>query len=121
MHSKLISICVQAKPHNVFILHMYILTFMHEHNELEEFYLQLDKVVKAVPKKDIFTVFGDWNTKVSPDAWQERAGTMGEIGLVKTNDKDLRLLEFVQSQRLTLANTLHTHSRNKALTREIGP
>lgn len=37
--------------------------------ELKEFYQELDKVVNAVPKKDILVVLDDWNAKLGPDAY----------------------------------------------------
>lgn len=66
---------------------------------------------KAVPKKDILFMLGNWNAKVGPDAFQQWAGTVGKFGLGET--RIIRLLEFVQSQRLTLANTLRPHKKSR--------
>lgn len=80
---------------------------------MEEFYKQLNKVIKAVMKTDIFIVVGDCNAKVSPDTYYQWARMVGKFDLGKTND---RLLEFAQSHQLTLANTLYPHKKLKMAT-----
>ena len=45
----------------------------YDHNEIEEFYDQLQNVIDQTPKKDILVVQGDWNAKVGRDVcgnWQ---------------------------------------------------
>lgn len=91
---------VSAKPHSVIIVQVYAPIFTHENNEVEEFYQQLDKDAKAVPKKDILVLLGGWIAKVGPDAYRQCARMVGKFGLRKTK-------EFSQSQRITLANSLH--------------
>ena len=114
--SRLISIRISAKPHNMTIIQVYAPTSDHEDEEIEEFYELLDTTIAKVPKKDILIVQGDWNAKVGPDAYQNWAGTAGRFGLGETNDRGLRLLEFARSHHLTLANTLHPHKLSRTAT-----
>lgn len=114
--SRLISIRISARPHNITIIQVYAPTSDHDDEELEEFYEQLDSIIKKTPKKDILTVLGDWNAKIGPDAYQQWAGTAGKFGLGETNDRGLRLLEFAQSHNLTVANTLHPHKKSRTVT-----
>ena len=114
--SRLISIRISAKPHNITAIQVYAPTTNHDDEEVEEFYDQLDNIIAKVPKKDILVVLGDWNAKIGPDTYQHWAGTVGKFGLGETNDRGLRLLEFAQSHRLTIANTLHPHKKSRTTT-----
>lgn len=78
-----------------------------------ELYQQLDKVAKPVLKREHLIVLMDCNSKVGPNAYQQCAGMVGKFHLGETDDRDIRLQEFVQSQRLTLANTLHLYKKSR--------
>ncbi|GFS10986.1 craniofacial development protein 2 [Elysia marginata] len=71
--SRLISIRLAAKPHNITAIQVYAPTSDHEDDEVEKLYEDLDNSIAKVPKKDILMVQGDWNAKVRPDAFS----TMG--------------------------------------------
>ena len=114
--SRLISICVSAKPHNMTIIQVYAPTTDHDDEEVKKFYELLESTIMEVPKKDILIVQGDWNAKVGPDAYENWAGTVGRFGIGETNDRGLRLLEFARSHCLTLANTLHPHKLSQTAT-----
>ena len=79
----------------------------HEDEAVEQFYEQTDSMIAKTPKKDILLVQGDWHAKVSPDAYQHWAETVGRSGIGDTDDRGWRLLEFAKSHRLALAYTLH--------------
>ena len=108
--SRLISICVSAKPHNMTIIQVYAPTTDHDDEEVEKFYELLESIITEVPKKDILIVQGDWNAKVGPDTYENWAGTVGRSGISETNNRGLRLLEFARGHCLALANTLHPTS-----------
>ena len=114
--SRLISIRISAKPHNITILQAYVPSSDHEDEEVEEFYKQLDDIIAKIPKKDLVIIQGDWNAKVVTDAYQNWAGTVGQFSIGECNDRGLRLLEFAKSPRLTLANTLHPHKLSRTAT-----
>ena len=114
--SRLISIRIAAKPHNMTIIQVYAPTSDHDDEEVEEFYAELDRIIAKVPRKDILVVQGDWNAKIGPDAYQQWAGTVGRYGIGETNDRGLRLLEFAQHHRLTITNTLYPHKLSRRTT-----
>ncbi|GFR77600.1 RNA-directed DNA polymerase from mobile element jockey-like [Elysia marginata] len=116
MSSRLISIRLAAKPHNITAIQVYAPTSDHEDDEVEKFYEDLDNSIAKVPKKDTLIVQGYWNAKVGPDAFLQWPGTAGRFGHGTTNERGLRLLEFAKNHSLTLANTLHPHKRSRTIT-----
>lgn len=80
---------ISARPHNVTILQGYAPTSKHE---MEEFCQKVEKVIKAVPKKDTLVVLSVWNIRVGPDTYHQRAETEGKFGLGEAKDRGLRLL-----------------------------
>ena len=107
--SRIISIRVSARPKNVTIIQVYAPTTDHEDHEIEEFYEQVESVIKKTPKKDLIIIQGDFNAKIGEDVYENWAGTVGRYGTGETNDRGLRLLEFASSHRLTINNTLYPH------------
>ena len=114
--SRLISICVSAKPQNMTTIQVYAPTTDHDDKEVKKFYELLESTITEVPKKNILIIQGDWNAKVGPDAFENWAETVGRFGISETNDRGLRLLEFARSHCLTLANTLHPHKMSQTAT-----
>ena len=51
----------------------------------------------------------DWNAKIGEDASKNRKGTCGQFCDPETNEKGLRLLEFVSYNNLKVANTFGPH------------
>ena len=74
----------------------------------------MGETYKAVPKKDLLIIQGDWNTKVGPHAYTQWAVTVGRYGYGNTNERGWRLLEFANNYRMTLANTLYPHKKSHA-------
>ena len=77
---------------------------------IEDFYDDLEKLLKTVPRKDILIVQGDWNAF---DAWR---GTIGKFGLGGTNERGQKLLEFAKRHQLTAENTLFNHKISRRTT-----
>ena len=114
--SRLISIQILARPHDITVIQDYALTSDHEDEEVEYFYEQLDNIIAKTAMKDILVVQGDWHAKVGPDAYQHWAGTIGRFGIEETNNRGLRLLKFSKSHRRIFANTLHLHKLYRTAT-----
>ena len=114
--SRLISIQISMRPHNIKFIQVYVPTSDHEDEEVKHFYEQRDSIIAKTPKKDILLVQGNWNAKVSPYAYQHWAGTIGRLGIGKTNDRGWRLREFAKSHQLTFANALHPHKLSRTAT-----
>ena len=76
--SRLISIYVSAKPHNITIIQVYAPTTDHDdEEEVKKFYEILESTIMEAPKKNICIIQVDWNAKVGPDAMrtgQEQSG-----------------------------------------------
>ena len=61
----------QAKPFNITAIHVHAPTPNAEEAEVNWFYEDLQDLLELTPKKDVFFIRGDWNTKVrkSRDTW----------------------------------------------------
>ena len=70
----------------------------------------------AHQKKDILIVQGDWNAKVGLDTHNDWSTVYGKACNKTTNDRGLRLLEFVKYNNLVLANTLGKHKESRIRT-----
>ncbi|XP_063587738.1 craniofacial development protein 2-like [Penaeus indicus] len=112
INSRIITIRLSARPVNISIIHVYAPTQDYDDDRIEEFYEELEDIIRKTPRKDLI-VQGDWNAKVGPDAYQIWAGTVGRFGLGITNDRGQRLLEFACNHNLTLAITLYPHKTSR--------
>ena len=70
--------------------------------KLTGFYEDLQDLLELTPKKDVFFIRGDWNTKIES---QEILGVTGKFGHGLQNEGGQRLTEFCQENTLFLANT----------------
>ena len=105
--SRLVSIRIPARPHDITVIQVYASTADHKDEEVEQFYEHLGSIIARTPEKEILQVQSDWNAKVGPDAYQPWAGTAGRFGFGDQHDGWWRLLEIDKYHRLTLANTPH--------------
>ena len=60
----MISVCFQGKPFNITVIQVYALTSNAEEAEVEQFYEDLQDLLKLTPPKDVLFITGDWNAKV---------------------------------------------------------
>ena len=60
--------------------------------EAEQFYEDLQDLLKLTPKKDILFIIGDWNAKVES---QEISGVTGKFGLGVQNEAGQRLIRVL--------------------------
>ena len=88
INSRLISVHFQGKPFNITVIQVYIPTSNTEEAEVELFYEDLQDLLELTPKKDVFFIIGDWNTKVGS---QETPGISGKFGLGVQNEAGQRL------------------------------
>ena len=99
----MISVCFQGKPFNIMVIQVYAPTSNAEEAEVEQFYEDLQDLLKLTPKKDVLFIIGDWNAKVGS---QETPGVTGKFGLGVQNEAGQRLIVFCQENTLVIANTL---------------
>ena len=99
----MISVRFQGKPFNITVIQLYAPTSNAEEAEVEQFYEDLQDLLKLTPKKDVLFMIGDWNVKVGS---KETLGITGKFGLGVQNEAGQRLIEFCQENWLATANTL---------------
>ena len=72
----MISVCFQGKPFNIKVIQVYAPTSNVEEVEVEQFYEDLQDLLKLTPQKDVLFVIKDWNAKVGS---QETPGVNRQI------------------------------------------
>ena len=92
-NDRIISVCFQGKPFNTTVIQVYAPTSNAEEAEVEQFYEDLQDLLKLTPKKDVLFIIGDWNAKVVS---QETSAVTGKFGLGIQNEAGQRLIEFCQ-------------------------
>ena len=113
---RLITIRLRASPFNIRIIQAYAPTTDYDDDDIEDFYDQLQEVIYNSPKKDILVVQGDWNAKIGEGARKNWKETCGEYCNPETNERGLRLLEFVSYNNLKVANTFGPHKLSRRWT-----
>ena len=68
--SRLTSIRISERSHNITVIQFYAPTSDHEDEQVEQFYEQLDSIIAKAPMKNILVVQGDRNTRLGPDGYQ---------------------------------------------------
>ena len=109
----MISVCFQGKPFNIKVIQVYAPTSNVEEFEVEQFYEDLQDLLKLTPKKDVLFIIGDWNAKVRS---QEIRRVTGKFGLGVQNEAGKRLIKFCQENTLVIANTIFQQDKRRLYT-----
>ena len=109
----MISVHFQGKPFNITVIQTYAPISNSEEAEVEQFYEELQDVLKLTPPKDVLFIIWDWNEKVGS---QETPGVIGTFGLGIQNEAGQRLIEFCQENTLVIANTLFQQHKRRLYT-----
>ena len=112
-NNRMISVHFQVKPFNIMVIEVYAPTSNAEEAEGEQFYDDLQDLLKLTPKKDVLFIKGAWNAKVGS---QERPGVTGKFGFGVQNEEGQRLTEFCQENALVIANTLFQQHKRRLYT-----
>ena len=99
----------QGKSINITITHVYAPTNDAKEAEVDQFYDELEDLLKLTPKKDVLFIIGDWNAKVGS---QEIPGVTSKFGLGEQNEAGQRVTEFCQKNALVIANVLLHDTRD---------
>ena len=86
---------------------------MSEEAEVEQFYEDLQDLLKLTPQKDVLFIIEDWNAKVGS---QEIPGVTGKFGLGVQNKAGQRLTDFCQENALVIGNTLFQQHKRRLYT-----
>ncbi|XP_029766781.1 uncharacterized protein LOC112117806 [Terrapene carolina triunguis] len=95
---------LNAKRH-VTIISAYAPTLTCSDNSKEQFYEDLDRLIKATPVTDKPLLLGDFNARVGADS-ENWKGVIGPHGVGKMNSNGLLLLSLCSENDLTITNTL---------------
>ena len=109
-NDRMISVLFQGKPLNITVIQVYSHTSKAEETEVEWFFEDLQDLLELTPKKDVFFLIVDWNTKVGS---QETPGVTGKFGLGVQNEAGQRLIEFCQENTLVRENTLFRQHKRR--------
>ena len=109
----MISVHFQGKPFNIMVIQVYAPTSNVEEAEVEQFYEDLQDILKLTPKKDVLFIIEDWNAKVGN---QETPGVTGKFGLGVQNEAGQRLIDFCHENALVIANTLFQQHKRRLYT-----
>ena len=114
----MISVHFQSKPFNVTIIQVYAPTSNAEEAEVEQFYEDLQDLLKLIPKEDVLFITRDWNAKAGS---QEILGVTGKFCHGLQDEAGQRLIELCQENTLVIANTLfQQHKRGLHMTPSDG-
>ena len=112
---RLIMIRMKGSPINITIIQVYAPDCSKPDEESDNFYLQLQSLIDAVPKKDLIVVIGDFNAIVGNDSARNE-DVMGKFGLGRLNKRGERLIEFCRDSDLAITNTLFKHRERRKAT-----
>ena len=79
----MISVRFQGKPFNIMVIQVYALTSNVKEAEVEQFYEDLQVLLKQTPKKYVLFIIGGWNAKVGS---QEISGITGKFDPGRQNE-----------------------------------
>ena len=70
----MISVHFQGNTLNIIVIQVYVPTSNAEEAEVEQFYEDLQDLLKLTPKRDVLFIIGDWNAKSrkSRHTWSNR-------------------------------------------------
>ena len=109
----MLSVRFQGKPFNIQVIQVYAPTHNAEEAEVEQFYEDLQDLLKLTTEKDVPFIIGDWNAKVGS---QETPGVTGTFALGIRNKAGQSLIEFCQENALVIANTLFQQHKRRLYT-----
>lgn len=115
---RIMAIRVTGKPFNMTIVQVYAPTSESSDETIEEFYEELEKLIRSTSRKDILVVQGDFNAKIGADAhsvgWKGTAGKF--CANSETNERGSKLLEFAKRHQLVAVTTLADHKQSRRTT-----
>ena len=112
-NDRMFSVRFQGRPFSVTVIQVYAPTSNTKEAEIDQFYEDLQDLLKLTPKKDVLFIMRDWNAKVGS---QETTRVTGKFGLGVQNEAGQRLIEFCQENTLVIANTLFQQHKRRLYT-----
>lgn len=109
---RIVCIRLKAQPVDVIVIQVYAPTNDAPQTETEEFYSELENVVKLQKKyQDCLVVMGDFNGKVGD---MKEDNIVGPFGLGQRNENGQSVIDYCRKYNLMIANTwFETKERNR--------
>ena len=98
----------KGKPFNITAIQGYAPTTNAKETEVEQFYEDLQDLLKLIPKEDVLFITRDWNAKAGS---QEILGVTGKFCHGLQDEAGQRLIELCQENTLVIANTPSNNTR----------
>ena len=98
---------LQSKPHNLSIIQCYAPTSLANDEEIETFYNALQETLNSIPNQDIKIIMGDINAEIGKIS--ENSPSCGKFGLGCENDRGETLIDFCDTNNLSIANIMLQH------------
>ena len=98
----MISVHLHGKLFNITVIQIYAPTSNAKEAEVEQFYEDLQDLLEVTPKKYVFFIIGDRNTKLGT---KETPGITGKFGFGIQNEAGQRLIGFFKNNTLVIVNT----------------
>ena len=95
------------------LISAYAPTMTNPEEVKNQFYVQIDALIAAVPKSEKLIIIGDFNARVGTDhnTW---SGVIGQKGTGKCNSNGLLLIQTCTANELVITNALfRLPTRNK--------
>uniref|UniRef100_A0A8D8UV16 Craniofacial development protein 2 n=2 Tax=Cacopsylla melanoneura TaxID=428564 RepID=A0A8D8UV16_9HEMI len=95
------------------LIQVYAPTADKDEEEVEQFYKEIETVLKLAKNQDVTIVMGDLNAKIGQgeqDEW------VGKHGLGERNERGDRLHQFCQENSMVISNTLFEHHKRHLYT-----
>ena len=73
----MISVHFQDKPFNITVIQVYAPTTNADEAEVEQFYEDIQELLKLIPKKYVLFIIGDWRAKVGSKEIHKITGKFG--------------------------------------------
>lgn len=108
---------IETKYRKMNIVQVYAPTADKDDEEVEQFYEQINTILKITKHRDITIVMGDMNAKVGQGKVEK---LVGEYGLGVRNERGHRLIQFCQETNMVITNT-HFKLPNRRLYTWISP
>ena len=104
---RIMMIRINAKPSPVNIIQVYFPTTDANDDEVISMYKKVQDLVDGCAKKERLLVIGDFNAKIGENTCRQ---SCGKFGLGETNERGLRLLDWLEDNRMIAVNTCFRHS-----------
>src|SRR5678815_4842436 len=103
VNDRILSVRFRGKEVNTTVIQVYAPTSTAEEEIRERFYTELQGKIDNVPKGDVLLIMGDFNAKVGRSDKIE--ALHGRYGLGERNEARERLIDFCETNELSIMNT----------------